>query len=175
MSGATIWITGLSGAGKTTTARLVAERLRRDGRPTILLDGDELRAVFGSGALSDKSLERQGRLDLALRYARLCRLLSDQGLHVVIATISLMREVHEWNRDNLTGYFEVFLDVPMDELRRRDPKGIYSRYDRGEAKHVSGLDVEVDVPAAPHLRFGWESPLPPEDICARICDALPDD
>jgi len=67
---------------------------------------------------------------------------------VVIATISLFREVHEWNRANLPGYFEVYLKVPVEELRRRDPKGIYHRFDAGELTHVAGLDLPIDEPEA---------------------------
>ncbi|WP_417513119.1 adenylyl-sulfate kinase [Minwuia sp.] len=172
MDSGTIWITGLSGAGKTTTARLVVDRLRGEGRSVIFLDGDELRAVFGSDSVSGASLERDGRLALAMRYARLCRMLSAQGQLVVIATISLFREVHAWNRENLSGYLEVFLDVPVDELRRRDPKGIYGAYDRGEARNVSGLDVPIDAPSGPDMTFGWDDRLDAETVAARICERV---
>lgn len=154
--GRTIWITGLSGAGKSTLAAPVAASLRSMGEQVVLLDGDELRAVFGASAAVAQSHERAARLDLALRYSRLCRMLSMQGLTVVIATISLFREVQDWNRQNLPGYVEIFLDVPLDELRRRDPKGIYRRYDAGEISDVSGLDVAVDYPIAPDLRLTWQ-------------------
>ena len=65
---------------------------------------------------------------------------------MVIATISLFREVHAWNRAHLPGYFEVYLKVPLDELRRRDPKGIYRRFDACELTHVAGLDLPIDEP-----------------------------
>ena len=72
-----------------------------------------------------------------------------QGVDVAIATISLFREVHEWNRANLPGYVEIYLAVPMGELRRRDPKQIYARAARGELKDVAGLDFAIDEPQAP--------------------------
>jgi len=65
---------------------------------------------------------------------------------VVIATISLFQEVHQWNRQNLPGYFEIYLKVPVEELRQRDPKGIYKKYDAGEIQNVAGLDLKVDEP-----------------------------
>ena len=83
-----------------------------------------------------------------MQYAHLCRVIASQGLTVVIATISLFREVHDWNRANLPGYFEVYLQVPLDELRRRDPKGIYRRFDAGELANVAGLDLPIDEPKA---------------------------
>lgn len=143
-----IWITGLSGAGKSTLAREVTARLRNSGRPVILLDGDELREVFG--ATSNKTDHgRDRRLALAMQYAHLCRIIASQGVLVVIATISMFREVHAWNRIYLPNYFEVYLKVPVEELRRRDPKGIYRRFDAGELANVAGLDLPVDEPEAP--------------------------
>ncbi len=146
-----IWITGLSGAGKSTLASELTARLRALGDKVILLDGDELRDVFGATAVNAQNHGRRGRLDLAIQYSKLCRLISSQGYNVVIATISLFKEVHEWNRVNLPGYFEVYLKVPMDELRRRDPKGIYSRFDAGEISDVAGLDLPIDEPEGADL------------------------
>lgn len=144
-----IWITGLSAAGKTTLAKLVAIHLRSQCRSVVLLDGDELRAVFGAVAINPRNYGREGRLALAMQYSNLCRLLANQGVTVVIATIALFHEVHAWNRANLPGYFEVFLKVPEGELRRRDPKGIYKRFDEGRLTHVAGLDLPIDEPLNP--------------------------
>lgn len=146
--GRVIWITGLSGAGKSTLAAEVVARLRNRAEYVVMLDGDELREVFGAVAANAQNHGREGRLALAMQYAHLCRILAAQGLTVVIATISLFREVHTWNRSNLPGYFEVYLKVPVDELRRRDPKGIYRRFDAGELTLVAGLDLPIDEPEA---------------------------
>jgi adenylylsulfate kinase-like enzyme len=147
----TVWITGLSGAGKTTLAVQLAGRLRALGQTVVLLDGDELRTVFGAAAINAQSHGRGERLALAMRYSRLCRVIANQGLTVVIATISLFREVHAWNRMYLPGYFEVYLKVPVQELRYRDPKGIYRRFDMGELSNVAGLDLSIDEPEAADL------------------------
>lgn len=144
--GAVWWITGLSGAGKSTLAVEVAARWRVAGRAVVLLDGDELREVFGATATNSQNHGREARLALAMQYAHLCRVIARQGLTVVISTISLFKEVHTWNRLNLPGYFEVYLKVPVGELRRRDPKGIYRRFDSGELDNVAGLDLPVDEP-----------------------------
>jgi adenylylsulfate kinase-like enzyme len=152
-----IWITGLSGAGKSTLAHEVVARLRAKGEPVVMLDGDELREVFGAVAANAQNHGREGRLALAMQYAHLCRAIVAQGLTVVIATISLFREVHAWNRSNLPGYFEVYLKVPVEELRRRDPKGIYRRFDAGELTDVAGLDMPIDEPEAADWVVGFES------------------
>lgn len=146
--GRVVWITGLSGAGKSTLASEVVNRLRALGDAVVMLDGDELREVFGAAATNAQNHGREGRLALAFQYAHLCRVIAGQGLTVVIATISLFREIHTWNRTNLPGYFEVYLKVPVEELRRRDPKGIYRRFDAGELSDVAGLDLPIDEPEA---------------------------
>lgn len=153
VSGRVIWITGLSGAGKTTLARALNERLKQDTQAVVLLDGDELREVFGATAANADNHGREGRLALAMQYAHLCRILAAQGLTVVIATISLFQAVHRWNRRHLPSYTEVYLKVPLDELRRRDPKGIYQRFDAGELTQVAGLDLDIEEPENPDLHI----------------------
>ncbi|MGF6090698.1 adenylyl-sulfate kinase [Pseudomonas sp. 18173] len=148
IAGQVVWITGLSGAGKSTLAREFVARLRGQGHSVVLLDGDELRDVFGAATANVQNHGREGRLALAMQYAHLCKVIAAQGHTVVIATISLFREVHVWNRAHLPGYFEVYLKVPVQELRRRDPKGIYRRFDAGELHNVAGLDLLIDEPDA---------------------------
>jgi adenylylsulfate kinase-like enzyme len=143
-----IWITGLSGAGKSTLALELVVRLRAEGLAVVMLDGDELREVFGAMSAAVQNHGRERRLVLSMQYSHLCQLIAHQGLIVVIATISLFKEVHAWNRTNLPGYFEVYLKTPVDELRRRDPKGIYRRFDAGELSNVAGLDLPIDEPDA---------------------------
>ncbi len=87
----------------------------------------------------------------AMRNARLCRLLAEQGTDVVCATISLFHEVQRWNRENIPGYREIYLRVPMEELQRRDTKGIYARAGNGDARDVVGLDLPAETPEAPDL------------------------
>ena len=140
------WITGLSGAGKTTLSKAFYKLLKSKNLPVILLDGDDLREIFGRASISFDNHNREARIELAMKYSRLCKLLSSQGFIVIIATISLFHEVHTWNRSNIPKYFEVYLNIPIDELRKRDPKNIYKRFDKGELKFVAGLDLTVDKP-----------------------------
>jgi len=143
-------------------------RLRANGENVVFLDGDELREVFGAVGCNTQNHGRAARLALAFQYAHLCRILAQQGLTVVIATISLFREIHVWNRENLPGYFEVYLKVPIEELRRRDPKGIYRRFDAGELADVAGLDLQVDAPEA----ADWVVEFDPNRSIATIADEL---
>ena len=155
--GRVVWITGLSGSGKSTLATEVVGQLRALRNDVIRLDGDELREVFAAETINLQRHDRNGRLMLAMQYASLCRLLSMQGFTVVIATISMFREVYAWNRANLPGYFEVYLKVPIEELRRRDPKGIYRRFDAGDLLNVAGLDLPVDEPEQADFEVKFEA------------------
>ena len=168
MNGIVIWITGLSGAGKTTLAIELVNRLRVTVSKTIFLDGDELRKIFDSDISELDEYSRDSRLAMAFKYANLCKMLYSQGFSVVVATISMFDEIYEWNRQNITNYFEVFLKVPLVELRRRDPKSIYKRFDQGDLKNVAGLDLSVDQPLSAHLVLGSELQLLPIELAERV-------
>lgn len=145
--GRVIWITGLSGAGKSTLAKALLPHLQGCA---VLLDGDELRAVLGA---TTTQYDSESRLALALTYARMAKLLADQGITVVVATISLFHAVHAWNREHLPNYLEVYLDVPREECYKRDPKGLYSKAAQGLVDNMVGAGVLTEIPQAPHLRL----------------------
>ena len=144
------WVTGLSATGKTTLSSLLVTHLRGQGKTVINLDGDELRQV-----LADETYTREERIALAMRYARLCKLLSEQGLDVVIAVIGLFKEVHKWNRENITNYIEIFIDTPLSELKKRDPKKIYRDFELGLINNVAGIDLKIDIPSNPDIHLKW--------------------
>lgn len=141
-SGDVYWITGLSGAGKTTIGRLIYNELAAVKPNVVFLDGDELREVFGN----DLGHSRADRIKSAMRNARLCKMLSEQGIDVVCATISLFHECQQWNRENIPGYIEIFLDVPITTLTERDRKGVYSK-----ESDIVGVHIEPEKPVQPDI------------------------
>ncbi len=157
MSGRVIWITGLSGSGKTTVAGELCQRLSKIGPCPLLLDGDNLREIFSAKDEVTTSYSRENRIKLSYKYGLLCKDLSSQGFTVVIATVSMFSEIYAWNRSNLPNYFEIFLDVPINELRRRDPKKIYERFFSGEISNVAGLDLKIDQPEKAHLVVDFQA------------------
>lgn len=145
--GVVIWITGLSGAGKSTIARAATKLLKAEGTVPILLDGDEFRAAVGD----DLGHDPKGRLLNAYRLARFASYLAHQDHVVICATMSLFHEVQEWNRANAPHYVEVYLKVGLDRLTSRDPKGLYARARAGKATGVVGVDLPFVEPLATDL------------------------
>lgn len=168
--GKVIWITGLAGAGKTTLATQLCKRFRQESSSVIQLDGDNLRDLFVGGLGADTS--REARLQLSFGYSKLCKLLAGQGFIVVIATVSLFKEIHKWNRSNIPVYKEVFLKVPLEELEARDQKGLYSKFHNGEITDVVGLDIEFDEPLNPDFVFKYAQEVTAADTSEILFEKL---
>ncbi len=124
-----IWITGYSGAGKTTVARKVRAALVERGENAVLLDGDDLRGLFANPDGQGRwGYERVDRVALAYAYFRLCNTLVTQGVTVVLAAVAMYEEIDRWVKENIDHAFQVYLEVPEGELRARDAatKRIYA-------------------------------------------------
>ena len=146
-TGKLIWITGLSGAGKTTIGTEVYNILKKDYINTVFLDGDVIRDILGN----DLGHDIKDRKKNAIRISKMCQFLTNQNINVICATMSLFKEIHNLNKDNIAQYYEIFIDVDIDELVRRDSKCLYAKALKGEIKNVIGVDLEYDKPSNPIL------------------------
>lgn len=151
MSADVIWITGLSGAGKTTLAKAVLPCLPP---PAVMLDGDKVRDVLRYAGFG---YDKESRRRIGHTYARLAHFLAEQDITVVCAVVAMSHEVHAWSRSNIKKYHEIFLDVPREELLRRDYKGVYgnangsSADSAGSPGPVVGRDIPPEFPEHPDL------------------------
>ena len=160
MTGTVFWITGLSGAGKTTVGRKLYELIKSKKKNVVMLDGDALRTAISS----DLGYSNEDRRESAGRNAKLCKLLADQGIDVVCCTISMFEEVRRWNRENNEKYFEVYLKVPMEVLKQRNQKNLY--VDAQDA--LVGLGVNMEEPEHPDFTIESDGPNSPDEIAIGI-------
>jgi len=146
-----IWLTGLPAAGKTTLASALEQRLRELGRMTCVLDGDSLR----KGLCRDLGFSEADRVENIRRVAEVARLMVDAGLTVMVALVSPFREQRRLASQLLSGreFIEVFVDTPLEECERRDPKGMYARARKGELKDFTGIGSRYERPENPDVRI----------------------
>lgn len=168
MDGRLYWITGLAGAGKTTIGKILYCYLKAKYPNTIFLDGDALRQAFGN----DLGYSEEDRLSCAMRYARLSKLLVEQGMHVICCTISMFDDVREWNRRNIENYLEIYIEVPLEVLEKRNQKNLYSKLDEGNAKNVVGMDLHLQLPRNPDIHLINDGSKSPEEMCMLVLKHL---
>jgi adenylylsulfate kinase-like enzyme len=165
-----IWLMGMSGAGKSTLAEAIYDQLKPNTPSLVRLDGDEFREIFGGDA--DYTIE--GRAKNAERISKFCQVLDRQNIHVIAAVLSIFPEWQAWNRLNFSSYYEIFLDVPVSELERRDTKGLYAGAKAGEIPNVVGVDIPFPTPRNPDLIIDQEQQIQGVDVTVRkIIEALP--
>ena len=158
------WITGLSGAGKTTIGKLFYEKLKEQHSNTVFFDGDTLRRVFGD----DLGYTEEERRKCAMRYSRLCAMLQEQDINVVCCTISMFDSVREWNRENIHNYWEIYVKVSMETLQKRDQKGLYSGTKKEKEKEVVGIHMKIEEPKKPDLILYNDGEKRPEEQVIEI-------
>jgi bifunctional enzyme CysN/CysC len=166
---AVLWLTGLSGAGKSTIADLVEKRLLALGRHTMLLDGDNVR----HGLNRDLGFTDADRVENIRRVGEVARLMAEAGLIAICSFISPFRAERRMVRE-LTGptpFLEIFVDTPLEECIRRDPKGLYAKARAGRIENFTGLDSPYEAPKTPELRLTTVG-ITPEDAAGQIIDDL---
>ena len=158
--GCVLWLTGLSGAGKSTIANLVDKRLVALGRHTYLLDGDNVR----HGLNKDLGFTAQDRVENIRRVAEVARLMADAGLITLVSFISPFRSERRMARDLMPAgdFFEVYVDAPLAVAEARDPKGLYRKARRGELANFTGIDSPYEAPEAPEIRIDTTALSAPE-------------
>ena len=145
--GVTVWFTGLSGAGKSTIAQALAERLKAEGYPLEILDGDIVRTNLTKGL----GFSRDDRDENIRRIGFVSHLLTRNGVIVLVSAISPYREVREAVRDRIGDFIEVYVSAPLEVCEQRDVKGLYKRARAGEIKGFTGIDDPYEPPLNPDI------------------------
>ncbi len=154
---AVIWLTGLSGSGKSTIANLLEKKLFSESKKTYLLDGDNVR----HGLCGDLGFDDKDRVENIRRISEVAKLFVDSGSIVITAFISPFQADRAYCRSLLDAgeFVEVFVDTPIEVCEKRDPKGLYKKARSGDIKHFTGIDSVYETPTTPevHLTYIEES------------------
>ena len=142
-----VWITGLPGAGKSTLAKELTLLLRSEGRSVVLLDGDGFREAMGS----DLAYTMKDRMTNARRICGMSHLIAGQGIHVVVATVSLFETIHRWNREHQAKFRQVLIQISPEALLERVRGSRQERLYAGDPNEVVGRGQRAEFPADPDL------------------------
>ncbi|AJY41680.1 adenylyl-sulfate kinase [Burkholderia humptydooensis] len=143
-----VWMTGLPGAGKTTTANALLNRLIEGGAKAVVLDGDALRA----GLCADLGFSDADRLENIRRFAHVAKLFQREGYVVIVATISPLQAHRDLARSIVgKGFFEAYVATSLEVCRSRDPKGMYARAEQGRLMQFTGVSGAYEPPVAPDI------------------------
>lgn len=164
-----VWLTGLSGAGKSTIANALERELHRQGKRTYILDGDNIR----QGLNRDLGFSDADRAENIRRIAQVARLFVEAGVIVIVAFISPFRAERDAARAlfGAGDFVEVFVDVPLAVAEQRDPKGLYRKARSGALPQFTGIDSPYEPPLAPELVLPT-SLLTPAECVEKICAML---
>lgn len=157
-----LWLTGLSGSGKSTVANLLEKRLYAMGRHTFILDGDNVR----HGLNRDLGFTEADRVENIRRVAEVAKLMVDAGLIVIVSFLSPFQAERDFARSlfEKEEFFEIFVDAPFEECERRDTKGLYAKARRGELKNFTGIDSPYEPPESPEIRLDTLKHTPEECV-----------
>ena len=163
-----IWITGISGAGKTTIANSIIQNYKHKIHNLVNVDGDAVRELYGN----DLGYAEKDRIRQIKRMQKLCLFLENQNLIVIASALYSNFELMNWNRKNFSEYFEIYLNASLELVKERDPKGIYEKFNKGKEKNLVGIDIPWHEPKKPNLVIDMNKTKSISDIRKNIVENL---
>ena len=164
-----IWITGISGSGKSTIAMALMKLFKNKVPELINIDGDTIREVFDEkiGYLENDRKKHINRIQ------RLCLLLDKQEQVIITSALYSNKDILSWNRKNFSEYYEIYLDASIELVQKRDTKGLYSKYEKGLEKNIVGLDIPWHKPENPDLKIDFKNNYTVEEVVKKIIEIVP--
>ena len=156
--GILFWITGLSGAGKTTIGNKIKKDISKKYGPTLMISGDNIREIF-----SLKGYDYKDRLEVLKKYTKFAKYITDQKLNVIFAVVGMAEAPRKWNRKNIDNYVEIFIKCNITKIMNLNKKKIY--HDKKSGK-IIGVDIKPEFPKKPHITI-TNTFKQPSDILAK--------
>lgn len=157
--GIVLWFTGLSGSGKSTTAKKLADQLTAKGKKVELLDGDELREAICKGL----GFSREDRFENIRRITYISKLLYRNGVIVIVSAITPYTEMRKYAKSQITRFVEIYVNCPLEECERRDVKGLYAKARRNEIANFTGISDPYEHPQNPDITIHTAKSTPDEN------------
>lgn len=164
-----IWITGMSGAGKTTLCATLYDRMKSVMPELVVLDGDVIRRAYGN----DLTHSESDRVRQVHRLRNMALTLAEQELVVMVGVLYAHPDLLEWNRQNLPSYTEIYLEASLETVMARDDKGLYAAARRGEMKNVVGLDIPWHAPRNPDILLNIDAAESPDVQADHVIRSIP--
>ena len=159
-----IWITGISGSGKTTIAQEII-KIYKEYLPNLInIDGDIVRHFFGKNLKYNEA----DRIEQIKRIQRICKFLEQQGLILIVSALYCNNNLMQWNRQNFLNYYEIFLDANLTLVKKRDPKNLYKKYQEGKEKNIVGIDIPWNPPQYCDLKIKINEKTTVQDVIKKI-------
>ena len=163
-----IWITGLSGVGKSTIAKGIFKKYKSKIKHLVCVDGDIIRELYGK----DLGYDERSRIKQIKRIQNLCLFLERQELIVLVSALFSNSKLMYWNRKNFKKYYEIYLQASVELLQKRDPKGLYKKFKSGKEKNIVGLDIKWNEPEAYDLLINMDKENTIENSVKKVLNNL---
>ena len=140
--GILFWVTGLSGSGKTTIAKLIKSRISKLYGPTLIISGDDLRNIFEL-----RGFDKKTRISIGIKFSRMCKLITNQNINIIFAVVGLIDKIRFLNKKNIKNYIEIYIKSDINQIIKNKQKKIYFK----NKENIVGLDIKPEFPKKPHI------------------------
>lgn len=163
-----VWITGISGSGKTTIAQGIIKKYKNFLPQLVNIDGDVVRELFGK----NQSYDEKSRIIQIKRIQKICKFLELQKLIIIVSALYCNKDLMRWNRKNFNNYYEIYINASLDIVKKRDPKKLYKKYYDGKEKNIVGIDIKWNSPVNYDLKIDMREDTRLENIIEKITSKL---